>query len=94
MKVIFTQEDEILTPRQVLEMKEMTCTLLVRVFEFIIAAVEQGNGPNTNLVQTICGKNFWYLPTVLKFQLKKVISCPKLKTKYFIPRFKIFTISL
>ncbi len=57
--IIFTQIDEVLTPRQVVEMKELSCTLLVRIFEFVIAAVKQGKGANIDLVQSICGKDFW-----------------------------------
>ena len=57
---IFIQNGfEVLTPRQVVEMKELSCTLLVRVFEFVIAAVEHGKGANKNLVLNICGKDFW-----------------------------------
>ena len=72
MSNIFTQNGEVLTPRQVVEMKELSCTLLVRVFGFVIAAVEQGKGANKNLVQSICRKDFWYPYSTFTFETSQL----------------------
>ncbi len=70
--------DEIWTPRQVLEMNETSCTLLVRLFDFVIASVECGKTENQNVVRNFCSKKFWsivYLsllaPTCLGFDVRK-----------------------
>jgi hypothetical protein len=66
------------TPRQALEITEKTCTLLIRIFNFIIACIEHAGESNSGLIQKICHKSFWscvYLsllaPTCLGFDVRK-----------------------
>ena len=66
------------TPRQVLDMNEKTCTLLIRIYDFIIACLEHGGESNAGSIQKFCLEPFWscvysslLAPTCQGFDVRK-----------------------